>query len=206
MFKRLFSKFYFGGESVSVLWAIWPSYNICKVVGLCCIDISNGKVTKMRRSWGLIFYSLVFFAAYIGELATKTFDSLKREILTVWKVKFLTNLTVSRTLRYFGSSLVPRQSWIAGKGELVALNHNLGSNLFPRHPLRLFCLHNDLVQNGWDDKVLREYQDDWSIFEDYWLGKWLCGVSQKIKETIHILHVRLLHHWDGKLRDHKWHW
>jgi hypothetical protein len=70
----------------------------------------------------------------------------------------------------------------------------------------LFCLHNDLVQNGWDDQVLREYPDDWSIFEDYWLGKWLRRVSEEIKETIHILHVRLLHHQHGQLRDYKWHW
>ncbi len=96
----------------------------------------------------MIFYSLVFFAAYIGELATKIFDSLEREILRVWKGKFLTNLTVSRTLRNLRSSLVPGQSWAAGKGELVAINHNLDSNLFPRHPVGLFCLHNDLVQNG----------------------------------------------------------
>jgi hypothetical protein len=79
-FKNFRSYFTYHGQSKNVYWAIHPFYSICKFIGLCCIGIQTTPKIKLRVSRSLLYYSVTFFVAYVGEFFSEIDDLPKLKL------------------------------------------------------------------------------------------------------------------------------
>lgn len=88
-FRELITQFKFYGEIGSVFWTIWVPYNISKLIGLCCIHISNGKFTKIQISKSLIIYSMLMSISYVGKIGWQRIKISKKSNLNFFNLIIL---------------------------------------------------------------------------------------------------------------------